>query len=554
MPSIPLDVRQEQEGQPSSAPYHQLTAPNVPTTFQSDGSRQRITKPLPLTRHLSLEPAAVNRPREVSSPFPKATTSRPSPEAHNDDGVDFLVRASEEVLKVHPALDRAYLLDIMEEHYPKCTKDHIVQCTVHHFTNRPDYPRVQEGSKKRKLAEGAIDDGQEAPVTTRRRIGGTSSLASLSDDDDSLECESCRGAYQAKATSSCPAGHLFCHLCIFKAVSSQLNSEEPLVICLDAACTHPFTRATLLDILPHEPLGLYDTLISNHTTRQMQRVDACPQCGWVCPTKPSLPVEQSKRFSCETCGSETCRICKQSAHGLTSCKDAESRRRESQEAGSDSDSSHVPRSLRSQTNTSNLRFLKGSGPSTPDEVETSLPPISPVTDTFSSAGEGPLLPSLRSTLGSSLGKPVSQPSSPSFNFRLNLPPLNAGVPEHKYQGGPIFSELAPRELTDPWRYSLGGDATLSNANPTPWLTTSGPMFRPLHQPSEPGHNSIVHRDVQRLQGELGGSGRSSSRSRTPGRRATFTGRSSTVPPPSVSPTQPLRLSLPFLPGISSPDL
>jgi hypothetical protein len=169
--------------------------------MRSDGAQQRITKPLPVTRHLSLEPAAaVNRPREVSSPFPKSSTSRPSPEAHNGDGVDFLVRASEEVLKVHPALDRAYLLDIMEEHYPKCTKDHIVQCTVHHFTSRPDYPRVQEGSNKRKLSEGAIDDGQEAPVTSRRRIGGTSSLASSSDGEDSFECESCGSAYQ---TVSC---------------------------------------------------------------------------------------------------------------------------------------------------------------------------------------------------------------------------------------------------------------------------------------------------------------------------------------------------------------
>lgn len=132
-----------------------------------------------------------------------------------------------------------------------------------------------------------------------------------------------------------------------------------------------------------------------------------------------------------------------------------------------------------------------------------------------------------------------------------MPPLNASGLTAPSKNSPVTSDSTFRTLTDPWLYSLSGEGAHSTTRMSPltWSADPGRLFRPLHQPSDSGRNAIIHRDVERLQGR---SSRALSRPPTPMRRATFTGGSLTAPSSPLPAFEPLRLSLPFAPGLSLP--
>ncbi|KAG2008865.1 hypothetical protein CC2G_014251 [Coprinopsis cinerea AmutBmut pab1-1] len=305
---------------------------------RSSSRVDRPVRPLPLRRHASFSSASAETMVGAKGPpIPSGGTraSSTTPTSSSPQHSASLFRAVKAVLMKHPSLDAAYVFDIARLHYTTCKgEEQLIRCTLDHLTKQPSNSKSHSRrNSKRSWSEFAetLEDAISGPGGGFKLRRTSEPVRSVENDTKFIVCEACLTKHFPDATAGCPAGHLFCHSCVFREVLVQVDTQDPGVICLAPYCPHPFSVSVLSKILPHEPVGRYDRLIENQRFKQINRFEQCPRCLWKCQI--TVPMDQDPLFRCRNvgiCEAITCRVCNRAAHGFKTCREVEIEERRSQ--------------------------------------------------------------------------------------------------------------------------------------------------------------------------------------------------------------------------------
>uniref|UniRef100_A0A8R1DZM6 RBR-type E3 ubiquitin transferase n=1 Tax=Caenorhabditis japonica TaxID=281687 RepID=A0A8R1DZM6_CAEJA len=166
-----------------------------------------------------------------------------------------------------------------------------------------------------------LKNGQESILSLKKKILGKGEEAATEHFVNKLfDCEVC---YDSLLGQHCikfqPCGHVFCKNCTQDFYRSEAKGlvSKPMQ-CLAEGCSSEAEQGVVKEALGEELFAKYETEMLTKAIREMDDTVECPReyCK-----KVAYVTDQSRNLAeCSYCNFSFCNACKQTFHGVSSCK------------------------------------------------------------------------------------------------------------------------------------------------------------------------------------------------------------------------------------------